>query len=734
MEYLNRNKSWINSIFIKIISCVFWFLMIFSGKMKAQNELNVINNWLYFKDSPNALYNHLAGQAFDLLENRTAVTKHLHTLDQWEQRQKWVGETLLDIVGPFPEKTSLNAQLLRTIEKDDYRIEHILFESQPGFFVTSSLFIPKGLMKKSPMSAIIYCSGHSTTGYRTNSSQQIILNLVKKGFIVFAFDPVGQGERLEYFDPETGKSIIGGSTREHSYPGTQAFITGSSQARYMIWDGIRAVDYLFTRKEIDATRIGITGGSGGGTQSALIAAMDTRIYAAAPERYITNYTRLLQSIGPTDAEQSLFNAISRGIDHADFLIVRAPKPTLMITTTMDFFSIQGARETANEVAEIYKAYNKTENFGKVEDDAPHMSTKKNREAMYAFFQKHLNNPGNSDDEEIQTLNSEEMKVTGTGQVSTSLKGETVFSLNRLESEKLVNKLKLSRNNLTKHLPEVLSSAKKLSGYNESTVFNEPVFTGRIQRKTYVIEKYFVKGEGDYAIPYLLMVPNTSNNKAIIYLHPSGKLAEASADGEIEWFVNNGFTILAPDMLGIGETGPGHFSGSAVFDSININIWYGSMLIGRSIVGIRAGDVVRLTELLKKENNITDIYGFAKQEMCPILLYAAAFNQDIKRIALIEPYASYRFIVMNHFYNPRFIYGAVPGALEFYDLPDLAASLSPRKLLMVNITDGLGKATDTTSPGEDIEIINKAYNNNGQLNIISGESTEKPYAIYMEWMK
>src|SRR5690606_6078198 len=153
-------------------------------------------------------------------------------------------------------------------------------------------------------------------------------------------DPVGQGERLEYFDPKTGKSSVGGPTIEHSYPGAQAFVTGSSQARYMIWDGIRGVDYLLSRKEVDSDRIGITGRSGGGTQSAYIAAFDERIKAAAPENYITSFTRLFQSIGPQDAEQNFPSGIISGLDHADLLSVRAPKPGLMITTTRDMFSIQ----------------------------------------------------------------------------------------------------------------------------------------------------------------------------------------------------------------------------------------------------------------------------------------------------------------------------------------------------------------------------------------------------------
>lgn len=735
LNFMVINKY--SSLF-KIIFTISLVILLTNDRVKAQDELDVIrNNWHQFSDAPNSLYHHLTGQAYDLLDKRAGIIAELNSLSEWQQRQKWLRETLLDIVGPFPEKTPLNAKVLRVIDKDDYKVEHIVYESQPGFYVTSSVFIPGGLKKRSNAPAVIYCSGHSNEGYRSTAYQHIILNLVKKGFIVFSFDPVGQGERLEYYDPEIGRSVVGGPTREHSYPGAQAFITGSSQARYMIWDGIRAVDYLLTRKEVDPSRIGITGRSGGGTQSAYIAAFDDQIYASAPECYITNFTRLLQSIGPQDAEQNLFNGIMRGIDHPDFLLVRAPKPALMITTTRDFFSIQGARETAKEVLGIYKAYGKEDNFRMVEDDFPHASTKKNKEAMYAFFQKHLDNPGNSNDQEVELLSNAELQVTSTGQVSTSLEGETVFSLNRRETEKLVNELQASRQDLTSHLPGALKSAKKLSGYQEPAEVHEPVFTGRFQREAYVIEKYFVKGEGDYVIPYLLMIPDKPNNKALIYLHPSGKSAEASANGEIEWFVRNGFTVLSPDMIGVGEMGPGDFRGDAYIDGISHNIWYASMLIGRSIVGIQAGDVVRLTRLLQNNKKINEIYGLARKEIAPVLLHAAAFDPAITRIALLEPYSSYRSIVMNRFYNSAYIPGTVPGALESYDIPDLAASLAPRKLMIAGITDGSGNTTDPESIIEDLAIIKAAYQNRNaceQLNIISRESIEKPYDLFMEWIK
>ncbi len=723
------------SKFILIITLVIFFT---NGLVNAQNDLDVISNkWLQYSDAPNSLYHHIANQAYDLLAQRVAKIDRLSSLSEWQLRQKWVAETLLDIVGPFPEKTPLNAKITRIVDKGSFRVEHIVYESQPGFFVTSSMFIPGGLKKNSKVPAVIYCSGHSEEGYRSAVYQHVILNLVKKGFIVFAFDPVGQGERQEYFDPKTKKSMIGEPTKEHSYSGTQAFITGSSQARYMIWDGIRSVDYLLSRKEVDPARIGITGRSGGGTQSAYIAAMDDRIYAAAPECYITNFTRLLQSVGNQDVEQNLFNEIIRGIDHADLLSVRAPKPALIITTTRDIFSIQGAKETEKEVSRIYRAYGKEDNFSRVEDDYPHESTKKNREAMYAFFQKHLNNPGNPNDEFVNILTGEDMQVTTTGQVSTSLGGETVFSLNCKETEILVNKLKTSRKDLTKHLPDVLNSAKKLSGYLEPSEISEPVFSGRFQREGYVIEKYFVKGEGNYVIPYLLMIPAKPTNKALIYLHPSGKAVESSVGGEMEWFVSNGFTVLAPDMIGVGEMGPGVFEGDSYIEGVSHNIWYASMLIGRSIVGMRAGDVIRLTRLLKLNYGINEVYGLGRKEMAPVLLYAAAFDNTITRIALIEPYSSYQSIVMNHFYNSSFISSVVPGALKAYDLPDLAASLAPRKLLMANVTDGNSKSTDVESINKDLEIIKTAYhsrNADKNLNIVTLKQNEKLNDFLMEWIK
>lgn len=740
MKKLFFNQSNQCQVLFRIIFLLLLVLLLSNQSMYAQSELDVIwqrdyHQWRYFTDAPNSLYRILTGEAFELLESRASKIAQIKTKDELLKRQSELRHTVWEILGPFREKTPLNAKITGIVKKNGYSIENLIYESLPGFYVTASLFIPDNVKKPAP--AILFCSGHSTGVYRLPSYQLPLLNLVKKGFIVLAFDPIGQGERLQYFDPVKGESTIGSSTREHSYPSIQVYLTGKSVARYFIWDGIRGIDYLVSRKEVDPNRIGVQGLSGGGTQTAYISALDERVAASAPAGYITSYKRLMESVGVQDGEQNFYHGISSGIDHPDFIEIRAPKPTLIMATTNDFFNIQGARETFKEAKKVYELFGKPDNIEITEDDFGHGYTKKNREAMYAFFQKHLLLPGSAIEEEVDYPSAQELQKTSTGQLSTSLGGETVFSLNRKEADVLADKLQSSRINLTAHLPEVLNSAKKLSGYREPLVINEPVLTGRVPREGYMIEKYFVKGESDYIIPYLLYIPVKSNNKALIYLHPSGKSREGSIGGEIEWFVKNGFKVLAPDLPGIGEMGRNHFRGDTEFDSISCNILYNSTLIGRSIVGIRAGDVVRLTRLLKKSGEISEVYGLAKKEMSPVLLHAAAFDPDITRIGLIEPYSSYQSIVMNRFYNPKFIHSTVPGALNAYDLPDLAASLAPRKLMMAGVTDESGNTTGTEGINKDLSVIKTIYhlrNANGQLNITSIKPIDRPYDLYLEWIK
>ena len=669
----------------KLVISVFELVLILSvlnGLQPAllSQDLDVIESWLVHKDSANSLYNYLADQSFELLEQQTRKVDQLETRQDWLAEQEKSRQALRKVIGPFPEKTPLNVAITGVYEGDGYRMEKVVYESMPGYHVTAGLFIPEGA-ENAP--AVIYCSGHSVEGFRSDVYQWVILNLVKKGFVVLGFDPVGQGERYQYFDPDMGESAIGGPTSEHSYPGTQAFLAGLSMAKYMIWDGIRTVDFLETRPEVDSSRIGITGRSGGGTQSSQIAAMDDRILAAAPECYITSYRRLLESIGPQDAEQNLYHGIAEGADHLDLLLARAPKPTLMITTTGDFFSIQGARETFARAKKAWTAFGEAGAVDMVEDDGPHASTVKNREAMYAFFQKYLDLPGSSKDEQVEVLAPADIRVTKTGQVVTSYQEKTIFEIIREDS---LNKIaSVSPDNLT-------AEVERISGYRKPVKKASPVFTGRLNRDGYVIEKYFTEGEGGYPVPFLLFIPDGKDNcPAVLYLHPEGKSAAAGTGQEIEAIVNSGYAVLTPDLVGLGEMGPGSFTGDAWDFKVGrgaYNIWYLALQLKRSLVGIRAADLNMLADYLCERFPRQDqgIIAIARGNLGPVLLHAAALNEKISRIALVDSPASYRMLIENEFYKPEMIHATVAGALLKYDLPDLAGYLASRDLLMINPVD------------------------------------------------
>jgi len=736
-------KDILNSLRRANIYLITLICLIFSGmKGIAQDEdLSVISGWLKYTDRQNALYHHLSNQAFELLAARLAEIEKLKTQSQWEKRQDKVRQILLDIVGPFPEKTPLNAKIVGVIKKEDYQVEKIIFESRPQFYVTACLFKPFGLQVKNP--AILYCSGHSDIAFRNIPYQTAIINLVKKGFIVLAFDPVGQGERLQYYDPEIGESRIGGPTLEHSYAGAQCLLIANSQAKHMIWDGIRAIDYLSSREEVDPNRIGITGRSGGGTQASYIAAFDQRILAAAPECYITSLKRLFESIGPQDAEQNFYHGVASGIEHADLFEVRAPKPALLIATSRDFFSIQGVKETVAEIAQAYSAFGKKDHFKQVEDDEGHSSTTKNRESMYAFFQKHLNLPGDSTDLDIKVLNSEELKITSTGQISTSMGGETVYSINLSESQDLIEKLNQSRKKLNFHLLNVLNNAKKLAGYSIPEKTNSSVYLGRYQREGYFVEKYFIQGEGDYVVPLLVMSPNNSEKTpCIIYLHPDGKTVQAGPGQEMEFFVKMGYTVVAPDLIGLGEMGPGSIKGDAYNFKVgkaSYNIWFGALQIARSLVGIRAGDIIRVINYVRSRADITteNLGVVAREELSPVLLHAAAFNEGIKKIALIEPLISYRSLIMHEFYKPIFILSSVPGALTTYDLPDLCATIAPRKLLMINVCNQNGILELDELAKEELEFVKTAYLSAGaakNIEIRKWEAHQSRDEVFSTWLQ
>ena len=618
--------------------------------------------WILYQDNDQWLYKTITDEAFGLLEKRRERISALETKEDWDNYRKELRARFYSSMKKF-KKTPLNARVTGTIKKKSYKVDKVLFESHPGFYVTACLFIPKKRQKPAP--AIVYLSGHTALAFRDPTYQHIILNLVDKGFIVFAVDPIGQGERLQYVDEKTNRSKIGGPTTEHSYAGAQTLLTGTSLSDYFIWDGVRAIDYLATRKEVDMQRIGMTGRSGGGTQTAMIAAYDERVYAAAPECYITNFKRLLQSIGPQDAEQNPWHAIALGFDHPDYFHLRAPKPSLIITTTIDFFSQQGARETYAEAKNSYAALGFPENIRKVEDFGIHTSTKKNRESMYAFFQKQLKVPGDSTDKEVEIFAPEELWVTKTGQVGTSLHGKTVFDLN-LEYFK---KEKIPEGKLREKIREI-------SGVTFDRKLISAVFSGKIPGDTFEINKYFLENDKDaYALPiFVVKVPQAKVKKILVWLNPDGKenILESKM---LPAFIRAGYTVISADLPGTGELKNPDFRGDGYVKDVPFNYTFGAQLSGESLPGILAEAIDLLMQFVAGENTENvEVDAFVEKEMSSPFLHYTAFRNPFTRIVLAAPLTSYESLIREKYYDPHWAYYVAPGSLPYYDFKDLISLL------------------------------------------------------------
>jgi dienelactone hydrolase len=688
---------------------------------KEEENLNVFQQWIKWNNPGSLVLNHLTRQAENYYKIRDEQIAKLKTKSDWQKRQQLVKDKLKEIIGPFPKKEALNPEITGVVQKEGYRIEKIIYESVPGFYETGCLYIPDKINGKAP--AILNVFGHDQASYKVEYCQVIITNLVKKGMIVFAIDPPGQGEHVQYYDPKIEFSAVGYSVLEHCYFGNVCFLSGVSPAKYFIWDGIRAIDYLLTRKEVDPENIGVTGFSGGGTVTSYLGAFDERVKVAIPCSWATAYRRQIETKGVGDAETILIHSLAKGIAFEDLLEVRCPKPTLMSFTSRDeYMALQGAREALREGKKMYKAFGKEDNIQLVEDDYKHSMTPKIRLAIYAFFQKHFNLPGNSAEEKTDLPSVKELTVTPTGQMATYKGGKMIFDLNKKESERLVENLEQSRKNIVKHLNKVKIKAKEISGYVTPSRDKKGAFiNGRYQRDGYTVELDALPGEsGDYAIPVLLFKPDDHQVKhpAIVYLHSKGKVTDAEPGGEIEKLVKKGYIVAAADVLGIGETkntaARGHTDG------------YTAVLIGRSMVGIRAGDIARVVNYLKSRSDVDPlkIGAIAFNEMCLALIHAAAFDPSINNIALIGSLISYQSVVMNRLYKigitkrPEsddnwhpvevdFTWG-IASILTEYDLPDLLGAIAPRKIVLADIRDPMLEPASTGLINKELEFPRSAY--------------------------
>ncbi len=273
---------------------------------------------------------------------------------------------MLASVGAFPPACDLNPKITGVIKRDGYRIEKVIFESRPQNYVTGYVFVPEKKEFKPPYAGIVVPCGHSATGSKSPTYQRAGVLGALNGFVTLVFDPMEQGERVQI-----AEAAPHGSTKGHNYLGIRASLIGWNTARFRLHDGVRAIDYLCSRADVDADKIGVMGNSGGGTMTAYISAFDKRVKCSAPSGYISTMREVMRYQGAQDAEQIIFGQLNFQMNHLGFLMMRYPNPTLVVSPYDDYFPWEGAHATSAKAKAIYGRFGLADRVGFADTHGPH---------------------------------------------------------------------------------------------------------------------------------------------------------------------------------------------------------------------------------------------------------------------------------------------------------------------------------------------------------------------------
>ncbi|UCF36106.1 MAG: acetylxylan esterase, partial [Acidobacteriota bacterium] len=394
----------------------------------------------------------------------------LATKEDAERYVKEVRKKIQDSFGPWPAKTPLNPRITGVVERDSFKIEKVIFESRPNFLVTANLYIPTG--REFPLPGVVGTCGHSSNGKAEGAYQSFAQGLVRQGYVVLLYDPIGQGERLQYPDDEL-KSEIGVGVREHLYGGNQQFLVGEFFGAWRAWDGIRALDYLLTRPEVDPDRVGVTGNSGGGTMTTWLAGLDNRWAMAAPSCFVTTFRRNLENELPADTEQCPPRALALGLDHSDWLAAMAPRPTIILAKERDYFDARGAETSYWRLRKLYSLLGAEQNVGLFIGPTTHGYSQENREAMYRWFNQ-TNSISESGQEPALVMEEDEtLQCTPEGQVS-QMGSRPIFEFTRDQSRQLAEQrpLDLDRDGLQKRVRRMLSIPETMDSGPDYRILRE----------------------------------------------------------------------------------------------------------------------------------------------------------------------------------------------------------------------------------------------------------------------
>lgn len=630
---------------------------------------------------PRMLADFMNAVANELLDRRDAEIAGITTAEEVRQRQRRLRAWLADTLGSMPPKATRAPRITGEIACDGYRVQKVIYETWPDHPVTAAFYLPdKRPDRPGPFPGVLLPCGHSDAAKAAEPYQAASILLARHGFAVLCFDPIGQGERRQFPDRDWGSYP---SLEEHMEVTGAALAIGRQAASYFVGDLVRSLDYLAARPEVDATRLGCTGISGGGMQTAYLMALDERLKAAAPGCYITGFRRQLATRGAEEAEQNIGGQLAVGLDHGDYLTLAAPTPSLVLAATRDFFDIAGTRATAAEAKRLFGVLGHAERLEIAERDVEHGFGQPLREAALAWMNRWLrDDPAAPAETPPRLLSREQLQCTPEGNVFRAGLGKTTMDLIADEENVLAQKrAKLAAGRTPAELAATVRGLLKLPAPVPAATLPQFLPSGR---QGSPFRRLVFATEPGIAVPGLFAEPPAGDAakgpRPVMIVLADGDLA-AAADGIGTAALARGMRVLAISVRGTGESAPQARLNEQLAPLFGHD-WQEAIqgvLLDRPLLGQKVFDVLAVVAWVRGTYGPVPLHFQGRGATGPAALHAAVLadaERTIAGLTLANSLESWRSLVQARFHD-RELANIVPGALRHYDLPDLAAALGDR---------------------------------------------------------